>query len=548
MQKIKSVKKLIAFILICSMIVLAGCQAIGGVDLNEALKRSLKVTSTEGKSSMEFKLHLNEKALLEDEYFASDEELVAMLRLLSNVKVSLTEMKMQDEQNMSFKGNLTLGDLSQINFDVKMSETLLIISLDGATRTFSFDLTGETTDKLFNEFMYDEYGMTFEEDEFESEYVIDDEKMLATIQSATNLVNDFTIEKLPNIERVSATPVTEDINGQSTGLMKIHGELKGMELWNWGKKLTDALLEDRVGIENVLGEVMNLLLADPNVVEYLGIYDPEDYKDGIITEADKKALIDEVVESIITSLEDMKISMVEVETKEKEMLEMVLNDSLEIKFDLYVDSKLDIRKQAFSINYKISKEMKEELGTSVFDGFSLTSESESWNVNGKVTPRVPVASGLEVKIESLEYLQGFEVLNYFDEESTIYDLLKNKLHITEQSYWNYIEDGSYNTAFVNKDKFGMIPVRELIEEFGGTVKFDKATNQVVVFDKATNTTIKLQIGSDIAIINGETVKWPTPVITHKGATFAPARALATALGAEIEWNSEYEEVYITREP
>jgi len=545
MKKIRSVKKLVAFILICSMIVLAGCQAIGGVDLNAALKNSLKVTSTEGNSSMEFKLHLNEEALLADEYFASDEELISLIRLISNVKVSVTEIKMQDQKNMSFKGNLTLGDLSQINFDVKMSETLLIISLDGATRSFTFDLTGETAERL----MYDEYGITFDEDdEFASEYVIDDEKILATIQSASELVTNFGIEKLPNIERVSVTSVTEDINGESTQLMKVHGELKGMELWNWGKKLTDALLADRVGLEKLMGEVLNLFLEDPALNEYLDIYDPTDYKDGIVQEADKKVFIDEAVSEIMTTFEEMKTSMAELETEEKEWLELYLNDSLEIKFDLYVDSKLDIRKQAFSLNYSLNDEIKEEIGTNIFEGFSLTSENEAWNVNGVVKPNVPVASGLEVKIESLDYLEGFEIVNFFDEESVVYDLLKNKLHITEQYYWNYIDEESYNGAFVNKDKFGMIPVRELIEEFGGTVKFDKATNQVIVYDKATKTTIKLQIGSDIAIINGETVQWPTPVITHNGSTYAPARAFATALGAEIVWDSQYGEVDITREP
>ncbi|MCR8656986.1 copper amine oxidase N-terminal domain-containing protein [Paenibacillus endoradicis] len=544
MLKIRSVKKLVALILICSLVILAGCQAIGGVDINAALKKSLKVTSTEGNSSMEFKLHFNEKALLEDEYFAGDEEFISMLRLFSNVKVSITDIKMQDQQNISFKGSLTLGDLSQINFELKMSETLLIVSLDGATRSFTFDLTGETAERL----MYDDFGMTYEDGEFESEYVVDDEKILATIQSATELVTDFGIEKLPNIEKVSVTPVTEEINGVSTSLMKIHGELKGMELWNWGKKLTDALLEDRTGLEKLLGEVLNLFMEDPEMIDYLGIYVSDDFTDGNITEADKKVLIDEVVTAIITSLEDMKISMVEFETKDKEILEMALNDSLEIKFDLYVDSNLDIRKQAFSLNYVVSDKMKEELGTSIFEGLTITSENEAWNVNGKVAPKVPVASGLEVQLESLDYLEGFEVLKYFDNESVIYDLLRNKLHITEQYYWNYIDEDTYNAAFVNADKFGMIPVRELIEEFGGNVKFDKATNQITVYDKATKTTIKLQIGSDKAIINGETVQWPTPVITHNGATYAPARAFATALGAEIVWNSEYGEVDITREP
>ncbi|HIW32704.1 MAG TPA: copper amine oxidase N-terminal domain-containing protein [Candidatus Paenibacillus intestinavium] len=548
MQKLKSVKRLVALVLICSIVILAGCQAIGGVDINEALKKTLKVTSSEGNSSMEFKLNLNEEALINDEIFAEDEELISILRLISNVKVSITDMKMQDQNNISLKGHLTLGDLSEIKFDMKMSETLLIISLEGATRSFTFDLTGETSERLMNDYMYTEYGIAAEDEDNVMEIAIEDEKLIAAVQSASELITDFSIQKLPNFERMSATAVTEDINGEATKLMKIHGELKGMELWDWFKKITNALLDDRAGLEKLLSEVMNLFKDDPELVEYLAIFNDGEFEERIITEADKQALIDEAVTLIVTSLEEMKTSMNEIETEDKEMLELFLDDSLEIKFDMYIDSNLDIRKQAYSLNYVVSDALKEELETSIFEGLSITSESEAWNINGKVSAEVPVASGLEVKLESFDYLKGFEIVNYFDEDSVAYDLLKNKLHISKQTYWNYIDEPGYYAAFVNKDNYGMIPVREIIEEFGGNIRFDKGTEQIQIYDKATEATIKLQVGSDKAIINGTTVQWPTPVVVIDGTTYAPARALATALGGEILWDSQSGYVEIVREP
>lgn len=548
MTKIKRFKKLLAVALICSIVVLAGCQAIGGVDLNAALKQTLKVTSTEGNSSMEFKLHLNEEALKNDEFFAEEEELVAIIRLISDVKLSITEMKMQDEKNISFKGHLTLGDLSEVNFDLKMSETLLTISLDGAARSFSFDLTGKTADKLWNEYMYSEYGTTYEDDEYDVEYMIDDEQTLAMIQTASELITSFGIDHLPNIERVSAKAVTEEINGEATKLMQIHGELKGMELWNWSKKIMNGLLTDRSGLESLLSEVLNLVKDDPALIESVILLLDGEFEAGIITEADKKAIIDKAVTAIITGLEEMKTSMTETEAENKEMLELYLNDSLDIKFDLYIDSNLNIRKQAFSLDYVVNEAMKEELGTSVFEGISITSQNEAWNINGKVSAETPVLSGLEVKLESFDYLNGFEIVNFFDEDSVVYDLLKNKMHLSKQTYWNYIDEEGYYSAFVNKDHYGMIPVREIIEEFGGSIRIDAATEQLILYDKATRTTIKLQIGSNKAIVNDITLQWPTPIVVIDGVTYAPARSLAAALKGELLWDSEFGYVEIVREP
>lgn len=56
-----------------------------------------------------------------------------------------------------------------------------------------------------------------------------------------------------------------------------------------------------------------------------------------------------------------------------------------------------------------------------------------------------------------------------------------------------------------------------------------------MFDEATNTKIVIQSGSSIALINGKKVEWKQPVVNFNGSMYVPARKLAEALGAEINW-------------
>lgn len=578
--------------MIFSMIVAAGCQAVDGVNLNQVIKNMTKVKSAEGTYELEFKLKYNEEELIEQAELEDEdiEQVLAQLRQYSHIKLAITEYKVQDETHASLKGALTFGDQSKLGFDLRMTDKLMVINLDGAKQPFSIDLTGERERLLRNHYFETEYGISYEElyGEDDVEYGVEDEDedMIAAVQQISELVTDYSVGILPNIDRLKVEPATEMINGESVALLNLQGEIKGMELWDWAKKLVNAIASDREGLEKLLNEIYTIVSAhedsfagfgsydyiESGPISYIhandyGDYNAEDYnyEDYDFDESDVEddSVIDEssdtepemtpeeiqaqVIEELIQSLQELQVSMDEFEKEDQESLKQVLNDSLTIKFNYGIDTSLNVRKQNFSIDYSIDSDLKEELELYGLDGFTLTLSSQMWNVNGSVKALEPVTTLNTVSIESLQYMQGYEAMRLFEEDTFISSILRDQLHITEQIYWNSFDEESDYGLYLNRKKQAMIPAREIIEEFGGSVSYNKEQNRIVLYDDATNTTIEIQTGSRIVIVNGEELQWSAPVEARNNVTFVPARDIADALGADIYWSNEGY-VEITREP
>jgi|GEM_PF-603818 len=567
-------KKVLAVFMILSMIVAAGCQAVDGVNLNQVIKNMTKVKSAEGTYEFEFKLKLNEEELAEQAELEGEdaEEILALIRQYSHIKLAINEYKVQDETHASMKGALSFGDQTELGFELRMTDKLMVINLDGAKQPFSFDLTGEHERLLRDHYYETELGMSYEElygyspVDYGTESDVDSEELVAAVQQITDLVTDYSIGHLPNIERLKVKPVTETINGESVELLNVQGELNGMELWNWAKKLVNAIASDRVGLEKLLNEIFTIVTEHEESLASLGLgvdsYYYEEFDGENESTLDDSALDDsigtepeitpeeiqaQVVEELIQSLQELQASMEELEKEDQATLKQVLNDSLKITFNYGIDASLNVRQQSFSIDYEIDAELKEELEMYGLNGFTLTSNSQVWNVNGEVKAKEPLTTLNTVSIESLQYLQGYEVIRLFEEDSLISNTLRDQLHITYQTYWNFIDEESDSSMYLNRKKQAMIPAREIIEEFGGSVSFNKEQNRIILFDDATSTTIEIQANNLNAIVNGEEVQWSAPVQARNGVTFVPARDIADALGADIYWSNDgYLE--ITREP
>lgn len=88
-----------------------------------------------------------------------------------------------------------------------------------------------------------------------------------------------------------------------------------------------------------------------------------------------------------------------------------------------------------------------------------------------------------------------------------------------------------------------LPVKPVFTTIGGTVSYDAATKK---FNIAVGSTkIVLQKGSAAATVNGKAVSLNAPVQTAgNGETLFPSGLLVKALGAKLEWNKSWEEMYI----
>ncbi|MFD1956210.1 copper amine oxidase N-terminal domain-containing protein [Paenibacillus thailandensis] len=498
-------------LLIAALLLLAGCQAVGGVDFNNVLKQSLKVKSAESKETIELKLLLNENA--SETY--SEEEL-ELYRLFANTKLELSEVKAQDEEHASVAGKLLFGESynTSIGFKLAVSDTTLVLELEGAKQPFVLDMTEDSA--LF--------GTTAGEDE-----ALSDESLTELSNVIVEAVGGFAIDNLPNPEKLSVTSVKEPINGVDTSLYKAQAELNGPEIWAWLKSYVDALINDREGLNEMISVVYEALKAQPEIFESMGISELESELDAPTDDE----MIESFGDSVVEMLESVRDGMAQAEQEDGGSLGELFNENTYLKADIYVDKNLDIRKQNIELSFKPQGELLDSMFP--LDGFVLNISSESWNINGEVKADEAAAPENAVSLDALMMGQGYEWLQQFDENSAIYDILKNKLHIGRQEVYLFADD--YLPPIVTPQNVTIIPLRYTAEQLGAEVAYDGTTNKYTVTDEATGTTIVLKKGSDTVVVNGKTTKWQFPVTAVNDMLYVPARDFASALGAKLQWES-----------
>lgn len=513
MKSLKRFKRGIILILSLALVIVAGCQAIQGVDFNTVLKNTLKVTSSESKQSVELKLLMNEEA-----YKGMPEEEIALMKLFSNLKIQLDSVKVQDASHASYAGKLLVGDNVSIGFSIKQSDTTAVIEVEGAKLPIVLDVSGSGMGSLLGTAGLDD-----------TEAGSDEESLTAIGKEMLDGATSFFIDNLPNPDKISVNAVQEPINGVTTSLFHVKAELSGTEIWAWVKKYVDVLASDREGLETFVKQIVAIMNSHPELWEDIGV-NPFDQTGLDMPTADDriKEMTDEL-EAVFVSLQEQLKAM---EEEGGEDLKHIFNDDSSIKAELYVDSKMDIRKQAVDITLKPSEQALFPL-----DGLSLHMESELWNVNGKVEADAPVVPEQAIYTDELDAMQGYQVLRLFDKQSAAYALL-DQLHIGKQSVELSVDYDRY-PAIVTPKYVTIIPLRTVAEQLGAAVKYDKKSKNVTVYDEATNTTIILKEGSDRVTINGKEATWSFVAKSVDGTLYVAGRDFANALGAKVRWDDSW---------
>lgn len=508
--------RLMLLLLAMSLVFIAGCQAVGGVDFNKVLKNALKVQSGESKQTLEFKLMLNDE-MLED----ITEEEVALIRMLSHVKLELSEVKVQDAENMSMEGRLSFGDDTGMSFAFQLSPEQLVANLEGAKHPFVVDLAAMApTDEEWIEVEVE---------------TIDYEALTPVVMEMIDIVGNYAIDNLPNPRNLKVSPVYEQVNGVGTSLMHVQMDMNGPELLEWFKGYVEALYTDREGLEAMMKGVIELLNDNEELWPlYNEMLAPErDVLDAPTVDEEVTAAADEIVELLESMLEDMKAA------EEDESFDTIVDGVFHMQLDMYVDGKLNVRKSDFELSYELSEGQLEE-ETLPIKGIMLQSTMEQWNVNGAVEANKPVVTEDTVDVLELDSMHGYEAIRYFEEDSFLYDLLKNKLHLTRQIYTAYNDD-YYNPPIIVPGYITIVPLRDVADTFGAEIAYDPETRSIELYDDATDTTIVMAIGSDQVTVNGEAAEWPFPVTSVDSTAYVPARVFVETLGATIEWETIYED-------
>ncbi|MCQ6558726.1 copper amine oxidase N-terminal domain-containing protein [Paenibacillus mendelii] len=529
-------KVVLSVIMAAIMIIAVGCQAVGGVDLNQMLKQTLKVTSYEGSQTFEFKL------LMEDEGLdGGSAEETAIFDLISHIKLTLDDIKVKDAANMSLKGKLELGTKS-IGFSLAMNEELAVLNLEGAKKPIVLELGELASSGLFGEILGTDFSdgthtegtVTAVPDKAEQE------SLAKTGQQLIETVAGYAIENMPNPTRLKVSPAQETVRGETVNAMHVQAELTGKEIYTWVKSYMDALVSDKEGLHEMLTTVYELIQSQEGVLESAGI-ETESIFGSIPEEEDQKAMIDDAVDEVVQGISDLKQEMEQAEKEDPNFIDLFFNDETYVKADLFVDSKLDIRKSVMEMSIKPTViEDEEDMSFSPFKGVWMKATSEKSNVNGNVIPVEAVQSKGDLTADQLSEMEGYQVLRQFKTDSVAYDILRNQMHISRQQIQMHPEY-SYNPPIVTPAGITLIPLRDTADRLGADLKATAKGKSITINDFATSTVIELKSGSKQAIINGKAVNWSFPVTAVDGITYVPARDFVKSLGGKVYWEDSYDD-------
>ncbi len=92
-------------------------------------------------------------------------------------------------------------------------------------------------------------------------------------------------------------------------------------------------------------------------------------------------------------------------------------------------------------------------------------------------------------------------------------------------------------AYINDDGYAMLPARAIAEALGATVNWDEESRSVSVF--SGKRIVSMKIGDKTMYINGTPIPMNAAPEISNGRTFLPVRDLANALGIKnIDWSEE----------
>ncbi|WP_127550253.1 copper amine oxidase N-terminal domain-containing protein [Paenibacillus amylolyticus] len=497
--------------LVLLMVVLTGCQAVGGIDVGKAMANGASIKSGESRQSMNINIEPAKE-------FATEKDL-EMIELINSISLDIDQAKMKDAKTASIKGTLSMEG-TKLPFHVSMNESQLVIDLDGAQKPLYMSLD------------------TFQD--AQALPMVDTKALEKQLEEISPKLFSFVLKHLSNPKNISVTPVQESVNGEALSLSKLHLEVSGEEMLAMVKPFLTSISKDEEGLKDLIGDLYDVfypVLEAVNEVEGGG----DDTLNSIVPESKDEAvaslyaIIKVGLDSMLVNY-DQELNNLLNETPE---FKTVFGTETKLKLDFYLDSKLDIRKQNFEL--KVALPASDDLPV---NSVTVSGDSEQWNIGGTVAVDEVDVSGGVMDLMKDDITPG-QILRNFDSNSLAYQLLKDEAGITSKSVVLFPDDEYAGAITVKNTTF--VPLRYVSEELDAEVKWTKGSNQIVVIDDITGDEIVLTVGSKKATVAGKEVTMVESAYVGKdGKTYVPLRFMAESLGATVDKEQETGWIYIDR--
>lgn len=505
------------FGLMAAMLVfVTGCQAVGGLDLNKIWTSSVETTSSEGSASFSLEMKLDPSELKK-----MDNEEQAVFRMLNGMKVNMSDIKVQDQNNMSLKGTVQIAKGS-IPFHAVLSDQVLTIQAEGVDKPFQLDLNhDDSMDPAFRPQLQELQNKLKEQGgELQKQLI------------------GFIASHLPNPQKISVESVTDSIYGEQVKLHKVHAEIYASELLDLVKKfLTDVAADDE-GLKALLGYFYDAF--QPLLAERMEQSAAPSAGDMSFLLKDKETAVN-MIHSVVK--EELNKAIAEFDQEAADIDKTMLTDDNYLKVDLYVDDDFHTRKSSMELQIA----PREDGITPV--QIKVTATSEVWNINKPVA--IDRLAG-ETFVLS-EQTKAKQVLDNVDPKSLLYDVLKNDLKITRKTVTLYIigdqvfAPGSFARPYMKGEGTTMVPERFLTERLDLRVYRDENKQQLMVQDPATGKEVGFVIGSNTAYVNGSPVQLEEAPDRVDESDFVPLRFIVEQLGGEVKWDATGGKITIIKE-
>ncbi|MEK4236616.1 MULTISPECIES: copper amine oxidase N-terminal domain-containing protein [Paenibacillus] len=476
------------------LLVLAGCQSVGGFDVNKALIGDVDVKSSE--SSMTFSMNAEPSEGIS----AEDKE---MVDLINSFSLSISNAKLQENGNVSANGTIGYKQLN-IPFSLFMDKKTLVFTVEGAKQPFYFPVQGY--DEVFAEVGLD----------------------LTKAEDLSKLLTKFVVKNLPNPSAISVTPVSEAVYGQQVNMTKLHTEVTGDELPALLKGFLKSISKDTEGFTELVGGLYDYLYPVIKAMDEKASGDYEIPGIGVIPLGDKEAVVTVLHDAAKLAVDALLLvydNQLDSLYKSTPELKTVLSKDTKLAVDIFVDSGLHVRKQ--NVDLKVALPGTEDMP---LKSFSLKASSQIWNIGGAVTAD-PISTEGALDVSSGDLTPG-ETLNNFDPNSNVYRILKDDLGITKRTIVIEPDDEYYYPIVDNNTTY--IPLRYFAEDLDAIVEWDTVNRAIIVTDGVYGDKLVFKIGSSEAVINGEKVKLAEPVFVDEyGDAYVSLRLLAEALHATV---------------
>ena len=499
----KGNRRLLVWLLTIFVLGAVGCDAIEGADADQAIRSLAEVESRESVISLEWEL-------VKDTENVPDQKTEAIIDAFGDGALRLTEVKQQDRRTMSAKGELTFKDVS-IPFAMYVNGQELVLEVEGAKKPFRIHLRTALND------MYDTplAGMGL------GDLLLNDSG-----QSLADAVVGYAAGHLPNPEKTTVTRVSEKLGGEEKELTKITYELQGGELKSLLLAAVNDIMQDESGLKALIGGLYDAL--KPQLEQKLK--ETPDFFLQLALQS-KDLAVNYLYGQISMKLSDWfgEASESAADWAHHITLSWLLDGVDIVGVDAAIAAPADAKQH---------KGIK-----SIMISFS----DRWWNVNGEVKAEVYTGEteDLSAEVKPRERLRNIET------DSALYDILKNTLRVTTQTFRMYmgenaqIRDGV--SPYIKPPGTTMVPVRYVSEQLDAKVEWNNSDSSITITDEAEGISIVMKIGSKTAFVNGEARQLNEAPELVFDSTFVPIAFITNALNGEAIWDPVKRTVTITKE-